>query len=120
MRKTNPRDLWLVPWVETIYWRDNKWYRYYSGDICKYDPKSKSKQADKVRDREVEILWIACKLEKVAIRFLDTGKEGRAEISDLVVVRRKAVDFTKYRESGEYCLTDQGEKPLSVDPHWQR
>ena len=117
MRKINPDDLWLAPWCETP--RDNKWYRYYPGDICKIDPFSKSKPANKIRGRECEILWIAHKLEKVGIKYLDTGKEGLAIAHDLIVIKRRAVDFTKYRETGEHSLTDHGIQPSAVKPHWQ-
>lgn len=121
MRKTNLNDLWLAEWSEAIYWGDGKRYRYYPGDICQYNPKSKAKEADKFRGREVEILWMAHKLDKVAIRFLDTGKEGRAYLWDLLVIKRKAVDFIKYKETGEHRSVQDGDgvKPLSITPDQQ-
>lgn len=116
MRKVDPNGLWLAEWSEAIYWGDGKRYRYYPGDICQYNPKSKAKEAEKFRGREVEILWMAHKLDKVAIKFLDTGKEGRAYLWDLLVIKRKAVDFTKYRETGEHRSLENssGVKPSPI------
>ena len=122
MRKTDPEQLWLAEWTEATYWRDGKRYRYYPGDVCRYDPKSKAKEAEKFRDREVEILWMAHKLDKVAIKFLDTGKEGRAYLWDLLVIKRKAVDFIKYKETGEHRSLEDGPEvsPLPITPNQQR